>query len=196
MNSDPVECRSSLEAAMHSVNDAESLIFDLRQNHGGDPRMVAQIASYLFDRPTHLNDMYNPRSGTTEESWTRSPILGNKLANKPVFVLTSAMTFSGGEEFCYDLKILQRAKIVGDRTGGGAHPVSLHRIDDHFAIAVPFAKPINPISKDNWEGTGVAPSVELKEANALETAVKLAKSNPKSSGRDSSTSDNNRGDRR
>lgn len=177
--SDPVECRSNLEAAMHLVNDAESLIFDLRQNHGGDPRMVALIASYLFDRPAHLNDMYNPRSGTTVESWTRSPIPGNKLANKPVFVLTSAMTFSGGEEFCYDLKMLERAKIVGQRTGGGAHPVSLHRIDDHFAIAVPFAKPINPISKDNWEGTGVVPSVDVKEANALETAVKLAKEQPK-----------------
>lgn len=89
------------------------------------------------------------------------------------------MTFSGGEGFCYDLKMLERAKIVGERTGGGAHPVRIHRIDDHFAIAVPFAKPVNPISKGNWEGTGVVPSVEVKEANALETAMKLAKEQPK-----------------
>ena len=101
------------------------------------------------------------------------------MANKPVFVLTSAMTFSGGEEFCYDLKMLERAKLVGERTGGGAHPASLHRIDDLFTIAVPYAKPVNPISKDNWEGTGVAPSVEVKEANALETAMRLAREQTK-----------------
>jgi retinol-binding protein 3 len=177
--SDPVVCRSSLEVAMVLLNNVTALIFDLRQNHGGDPRMVALIASYLFDQPTHLNDMYNPRSGTTEESWTRSPIPGNKLANKPAFVLTSAMTFSGGEEFCYDLKMLKRATIVGERTGGGAHPVSLHRIDAHFTIAVPFAKPVNPISKGDWEGTGVVPDVEVKEGNALAGAAKLARNNQK-----------------
>ena len=101
------------------------------------------------------------------------------MANKPVFVLTSAMTFSGGEEFCYDLKMLERSKLVGQRTGGGAHPASLHRIDDHFTISVPCAKPVNSISKDNWEGTGVVPSVEVKEANALETAMRLAREQTK-----------------
>ncbi len=176
--SDPVDCRPSLEVAMVRLNNAAALIFDLRQNHGGDPRMVALIASYLFDQPTHLNDMYNPRSKATEEYWTHSPIPGNKLANKPAFVLTSSMTISGGEEFCYDLKMLKRATIVGEKTGGGAHIASLHRIDDHFAIAVPFAKPVNPISKSDWEGTGVVPDVEVKEGNALTKATKLARNNP------------------
>jgi hypothetical protein len=175
--SDPVDCRSSLEVAMVRLNNAAALIFDLRQNHGGDPRMVDLIASYLFDQPTHLNDMYNPRSKATEEYWTHSPIPGNKLASKPAFVLTSSMTISGGEEFCYDLKMLKRATIVGERTGGGAHIASLHRIDDHFAIAVPFAKPVNPISKSDWEGTGVAPDVEVQEGNTLTKATKLAMNN-------------------
>jgi retinol-binding protein 3 len=177
--SDPVECRSGLDVAMVRLNNAAALIFDLRQNHGGDPRMVDLIASYLFDQPTHLNDMYNPRSKATEEYWTHSPIPGNKLANKPALVLTSSMTISGGEEFCYDLKMLKRATIVGERTGGGAHIASLHRIDDHFAIAVPFAKPVNPISKSDWEGTGVVPDIEVKEGNALARAAKLARNNPK-----------------
>jgi retinol-binding protein 3 len=177
--SHPVDCRSSLEVAMVRLNNAAALIFDLRQNHGGDPRMVDLIASYLFDQQTHLNDMYNPRSKATEEYWTHSPIPGNKLTNKPAFVLTSSMTISGGEEFCYDLKMLKRATIVGERTGGRAHIASLNRIDDHFAIAVPFAKPVNPISKSDWEGIGVVPDVEVKEANAIASATKLARSNSK-----------------
>jgi C-terminal processing protease CtpA/Prc len=88
--------------------------------------------------------------------------------------LTSAATFSGAEEFSYDLKNLKRATFVGETTGGGAHLVDGHRIDDHFMIFVPFARPINPISKKDWEGTGVEPDVKVKAADALETAEKLA----------------------
>ena len=87
--------------------------------------------------------------------------------------MTSQRTFSGAEEFSYNLKNLGRATIVGETTGGGAHPVSGHRIDDHFMIGVPFAKAINPISKTNWEGTGVEPDVKVKAADALTTAQKL-----------------------
>jgi C-terminal processing protease CtpA/Prc len=89
-------------------------------------------------------------------------------------VLTSKGTFSGAEEFTYNLKNLKRATIVGETTGGGAHPVAGHRIDDHFMIGVPFARAINPISKTNWEGTGVEPDVREKTSDALEAAEKLA----------------------
>ncbi len=76
-------------------------------------------------------------------------IAGKKLTGQPVFVLTSKRTFSGAEEFTYNLKNLKRATIAGETTGGGAHPVSGHRIDDHFMIGVPFARAVNPISKTN-----------------------------------------------
>ena len=96
------------------------------------------------------------------------------MNDKPVYVLTSKDTFSGAEEFSYNLKNLKRATIVGETTGGGAHPVAGHRIDDHFMIGVPFARAINPISKTNWEGTGVEPDVRVPAADALTTAEKLA----------------------
>ena len=100
---------------------------------------------------------------------------GKRLGGgKPVFVLTAKRTFSGAEEFTYNLKNLKRATIIGETTGGGAHPVSPHRIDDHFSIGVPFARAINPISKTNWEGTGVEPDVKVSAAEALEVAKKLA----------------------
>jgi C-terminal processing protease CtpA/Prc len=89
-------------------------------------------------------------------------------------VLTSQNTFSGAEEFSYNLKNLKRATLVGETTGGGAHPVDGHRIDDHFVIGVFFARAINPVSKTSWEGTGVAPDVPAKASEALEVAEKLA----------------------
>ena len=134
------------------------------------------VSSYLFDKPTHLNDLYNRKENFTTQYWTLPYVPGATLVDKPAFVLTSNSTFSGAEEFTYNLKNLKRATIVGETTGGGAHPVAGHRIDDHFMIGVPFARAVNPISKKNWEGTGVEPDVSVKAADALGKAEELAAS--------------------
>jgi hypothetical protein len=173
-------CRSTVEGVMKSLRHADALIFDLRDNRGGDPHMVSLMCSYLFDHRTHLNDIYDRHANTTQEFWTSSPIPGNTLADKPAYVLTSANTFSGAEEFSNDLKNLKRATLVGETTAGGAYLVQERRIDEHFSIQVPFGRPINPISKTDWEGTGVTPEVAVKDADALETAERLAASSVKS----------------
>ena len=164
-------CRPTAVAAMASLNQAGAIIFDLRDNRGGYPDMVAFIAAYLFDHPEYF---YNPRENTTEQSWTHSPVPGNKLADKPVYLLTSRSTWSGAEQFTYNLKMLKRATLVGETTGGGAHAGVFHRIDDHFGIGIPEVKAINPFSKNDWEGTGVAPDVKVPAADALAAARKLA----------------------
>jgi hypothetical protein len=167
-------CRTTVAAAMASLNKADAIIFDLRDNPGGYANMVALIATYLFDHPTHLNDFYNRSEHSTEQSWTLPPVPGNRLADKPAFVLTSRSTFSAAEGFSYDLKMLKRATLVGETTSGRGHVGMGHRIDDHFTIRVPGIRVVNPISKTNWEGTGVEPDVKVKAADALKTAEKLA----------------------
>lgn len=164
-------CGSIARAALTSLNHADAVIFDLRDNAGGFPDMVSLMASYLFDHPEYL---YSPREAPTEHSWTQSPIAGNRLADKPVFVLVSASTWSGAEQFSYDLKMLKRATLVGETTRGGAHAAVFHRLDDHFGIGIPEEKAINPFGKSDWEGTGVQPDVRVPAADALETAEKLA----------------------
>ena len=136
--------------------------------------MVAFVSSYLFAKRTHLNDIYERKLNKTTEHWTKPDVPGKKFATQPVYVLTSKHTFSGAEEFSYNLKNLKRATIVGETTGGGAHPTMGARLDDHFVIGVPFARAINPITKTNWEGTGVEPDVKVPADQALETAKKLA----------------------
>jgi len=166
-------CQATASAAMASLNNVDAIIFDLRDNRGGEPAMVAFMAAYLFDHPEYW---YNPRENTTEQSWTHSPVPGNKLADKPAYVLTSARTFSGAEQFCYDVKVLKRATLVGETTGGGAHAGVWHRIDDHFGMGIPETKAINPFSKIDWAEIGVEPDVKVKAADALVTAEKLAQS--------------------
>lgn len=171
---DPQFCSATASAAMNFLGNVDALIVDLRENGGGDPAMVAYITSYLFAERTHLNDLWTRKGNSTEEFWTNPNVPGKKLAGKPVFVLAAKRTFSGAEEFTYNLKNLKRATIIGETTGGGAHPVSGHRIDANFMIGVPFARAINPYSKTNWEGTGVEPDVKVPAAEALDVAKKMA----------------------
>jgi hypothetical protein len=170
---DPSVCESTATAAMARLNNANAIIFDLRDNRGGSGDMVALLAAYLFDHPEY---MYDPRHGPADQSWTRSPVQGNKLADKPVYVLISTTTISAAEQFSYDLKMLKRATFVGETTGGSAHAGVFRRIDDHFGIGVPEVKAVNPFGEADWEGIGVEPDVKVKASNALETALKLAES--------------------
>ncbi|MFC0250541.1 S41 family peptidase [Massilia consociata] len=167
--------KPALGAAMTLVADTDALIVDLRHNGGGDPHAVAYMSSYLFDRRTHLNDMHWREGARTESFWTEEDVPGKKFGGaKKVYVLTSKDTFSGAEEFSYNLQQLRRGVIVGETTGGGAHPGRTHRIHPHMQVFIPGGQAINPVSKTNWEGTGVVPDVRVKAADALKTAERLA----------------------
>jgi hypothetical protein len=171
---DPNICGSTVVAAMNFVAHTDALIFDLRENHGGDPSMVDFMVSYLFRESTHINDLTNRHDNETHQYWTLPWIPGPRFIDQPVYVLTSHETFSAGEEFTFDLKTQKRGTIVGETTGGGAHPVRGMPAGDHFTIGVPFGRPINPVTKGDWEGKGVEPDVKVSAVDALITAEKLA----------------------
>ncbi|HEV7397362.1 MAG TPA: S41 family peptidase [Pyrinomonadaceae bacterium] len=158
----------TVAASMNFINNTNALIIDMRQNGGGNPAMVALVCSYLFGpEPVHLNDLYWREGNRTEEFWTRKEVAGKRYLNKDVYVLTSKYTFSGAEEFSYNLKNLKRATIVGETTGGGAHPGGFNRVSEHFGIFIPTGRAISPITKTNWEGTGVTPDISVPADQAL-----------------------------
>jgi hypothetical protein len=174
MFADPDICAQTASGAMNFLADTDALILDLRDNNGGRGGMVEFIASYLFTERTRLNDTFKRPENLTLESWTLPYVPGRKFTGKPVFVLTSKRTFSAAEDFCYVLKNLNRATLIGETTGGGAHPVDVKRIDDHFSVIVPTGRSISPITKTDWEGTGIEPDVKVAAAEALDVAQKLA----------------------
>ena len=135
----------TVAAAMNFINGTDALIIDMRNNGGGNPAMVALVCSYLFGpEPVHLNDLYWREGNRTDEFWTKKEIAGKRYLNKDVYVLTSNRTFSGAEEFTYNLKNLKRATIIGETTGGGAHPGGGFRITEHFGMFVPTGRAISP----------------------------------------------------
>ena len=116
----------------------------------------------------------NPRDPIAEQAWTRSPVAATLLVDKPVYILTSSRTYSAAEQFSYDLKMLKRATLIGETTGGATHSGILHNLDDHFAVGIPEHRPVNPFADKDWAITGVEPDVKVKAADALATAEKLA----------------------
>lgn len=171
----PDYSKETVTSVMKFLENTDAIIFDLRLNGGGDPAGVQLICSYLFtETPVHLNDLYYRPTDETNEFWTLRKIDGKRMPDVPVYVLTSKFTFSGAEEFAYNLKNLKRATIVGETTGGGAHPGGVMSINEGFAIFVPNGRAISPVTKTNWEGVGVTPDVNIKSELALEQAQILA----------------------
>lgn len=166
----------TVAGAMAFLANTDALIIDLRQNHGGSPQMVDLLASYFFsgNTPVHLNDLSWRKPGTKEHDiqqwWTLPYVPGTRYLDKEVYILTSHATPSAAEEFTYDLKAAKRATVVGETTWGGANPGGMLPVGEHFGVFIPRGQAINPVTKTNWEGTGIEPDIKVPQSDALKTA--------------------------
>ncbi|MFD5395765.1 S41 family peptidase [Streptomyces sp. NPDC127097] len=142
---------------------------------GGSPAGAAMWCSYFFpDDQVHLNDFYQRATDSTRQFWTLPQLPAPRYPVRPVYVLTSATTFSGGEDVAYTLQALGRAELVGETTGGGAHPTERYPVTAHITVTVPTARTINAVTGSNWEGVGVRPDRAVPADKALETAHREA----------------------
>ncbi|WP_198667463.1 S41 family peptidase [Glycomyces dulcitolivorans] len=171
----PAVAGERVTAAMHLLAATDALILDLRECLGGDPDMVEWAYGFFTGaEPVQLTGMAHRDPADFKQSWS-SHVPGPKFGpDKPVWVLTSATTFSGGEALSFDLQERGRAVVVGERTRGGAHPRQGFKVDTHLEVTIPTARSVSPISGGNWEGTGVVPDVPATAADALPEAHRRA----------------------
>jgi hypothetical protein len=171
-----VLCGEVITAAMSLLATADVLIIDLRNCLGGEPSMVAFLISYLWDRdPAQLSGLRERQDNLLRQAWTLPYVPGRRFGkDKPVYVLTSAVTFSGGEQLSYDLQRLGRATIVGEPTRGGANLREGFRVHPHLEATISVAAAVNPEMGGNWEGTGVAPDIQTTADRARDTAYERA----------------------
>ena len=156
-------------ALLSTLANFDAIIIDLRRNSGGNDPMMAFIATYFFDpTPVHLNDIYWRDTNETSQFWTAAFVPGRRSARQPLYILTSASTFSGAEDFCYSLQNLKRALVVGETTGGGAHSSrGPQRLTQSFTAIIPVGRSVSPITRTNWEGTGVTPDIKTSADASL-----------------------------
>ena len=164
--------RQAIESALQLLAGTDALIIDLRDNGGGAPQMVGYLGSAFVRREADIFNTFHGRGHTMSEApldWYPQPRL-----DTPLFLLTSARTASAAEAFAYTLQSAKRATVVGEASMGAANPGGEVDAGHGFSVFVSFATPINPITKTNWEGHGVAPDIAVEHALALVTAHRLA----------------------
>ncbi len=160
----------TLVATMAFFANADALIIDLRNCRGGSAYTTPYVAAYFFDRSTQLFTMEFRGDNFTERFWTHPWVPGKRLATIPLYIVTSAYTFSGAEAMAYRFKALKRATIVGERTGGGANAGGVRDVAPFFRVYLPMGRPIEPATGTNWEGVGVEPDVAAPAREAVAVA--------------------------
>lgn len=163
----------ALASVMDLVRHTDGLIIDLRRNGGGSPEMVNLFASYFLPAQTHIGDIRYKEGGRVVSSYTPNEVSGAHYgADRPVYILLSENTFSGAEGFSYALQAQERATLVGERTRGGAHLFADVRLHEHFMMALPIARSVNPITQSSWQYVGVRPEIDVPAEGALRAARK------------------------
>ncbi len=169
----PHEGIKHADSYMQLLSTTDAMIIDLRHNGGGVPEMVQYFCSYFFDKEVHLNSLYFRDGDRTIDFWTQD-VNGKKMPEVPLFLIVSDRTFSGAEEFSYNMQTQKRAIIVGQTTRGGANPGKLISLNAELEIFVPVGMAINPVTKTNWEGKGVVPEVITSVEESFSKTHELA----------------------
>jgi retinol-binding protein 3 len=167
------EAKPIIASALGFLANTSAIIIDLRENQGGEPEMVSQLESYFFKEKTHMNDLVN-RSNKDTTFYYADPAKTDGLTlTMPLYILTSKKTFSAAEDFSYAMQQAKRATIVGEVTGGGAHPTMPFSVGQGFIVSIPFARSLNPVTQTDWEATGVIPDFKVDASKALLKAQEL-----------------------
>ena len=161
----PNQLSQDLEVAMQQLAETDALLIDLRDNGGGSPASVMLLAGYLIPKRTLVAHIYSRPNDHHTEMWTT--VVDRHHFRRDVFILTNESTFSAAEAAAYHLKHLGRAKTVGENSGGGAHRVTRATLPHGMAITLPYTRPINVVTKGDWEGAGVQADIVVPSAEAL-----------------------------
>jgi len=166
-----------LDATMNFVSNTNALIIDLRNNRGGDGKMVRLFLSYFFNERIKLSEIYTRYNNKTEEKYTYKKVNGKKYLDKPVYLLVNHNTISAAEALAYNLQQNKIAKVIGDKTYGAANPAKVFFIGKKYQLFIPISVEKNAVTKTNWEHTGVHVDEKVNAEKALIKAQIIALEN-------------------
>lgn len=150
------------------TSGARGMVLDLRRCFGGDTDTAALIHGWFLG-PRSIRIGRFEHRGRPSQDYRSNPAAGVYFAGG-LRILTSAATFSGGEDLAYVLQALGRGRVVGERTGGGAHPVEHFGLPGGRMCQIPVARSVIDVTGSNWEGVGVIPDTACPAEEALERA--------------------------
>lgn len=111
------------------IAKADAIVFDVRDNGGGNSSVGYRVLATLTDKSFKTSAWRTRDYRPTYRAWQRGESFYREAADtvapdaqrrfdKPVFVLTSARTYSAAEDFAVAFDTMQRGRIIGEATGG------------------------------------------------------------------------------
>jgi len=180
---------------MREHSSAKTMIFDLRNHHGGRLGEMDVIFPYLFAAKTPLVKMQMARSIYDQHGspFGEAPTLdfvkdaehvtathyavpgeATPLRKAKVYLLVSNKTASAGEHFALAFKSTKRATLIGEATAGANHFGGPAELSPNFAVWMPVGRTYDIKTGKDWEGAGVAPDIAVDPKQALVVALEKA----------------------
>jgi len=161
------------DEAMRFLEEGDAAIIDIRGNGGGAHAPVRYLVSHFMD-PDVLEMSFLEGSDEPVQSRTLEHLPAGRMKGMPLYVLIDLSAASAAEAFAYQVQQFKLGELVGSKTVGAANNNTLLPIAPNFILSISYGRPVHPISKTNWEGVGVDPSIPASPTQALEVAHSLA----------------------
>jgi C-terminal processing protease CtpA/Prc len=190
---------SAIDRFMRDHASARAIIIDVRQDHGGGIGGVDAIFKYLYAKPRLLG-FFDERTAVLDDKedspFDSGPTIRkvkgppgferyehsvkpdareHRLFKAKVFYLTSSRTASDGEYMAHILKVSRRGEVIGETTFGADHFGAYIPIGQGLQVFMPWGRLSDPVTGEDWEGKGVAPTISAPADQALDVALRLSR---------------------
>ena len=112
-----------VDKMLTSFSGTKGIIFDVRENGGGDPFMATLFARHFADKDYYVGEEHF-KTGPGADDFSISKIqlapANGVIYSKPVMILTNRLCFSATTSFIYNMTVMPQVKTIGRRTGGGS----------------------------------------------------------------------------
>jgi hypothetical protein len=156
---------SEMDAAIHAMPAATSLIVDIRDNPGGNDELAASVAGRFADRTrtygyVRLRD--GPAHGDFTDFIVESVSPQGTRFRGPVYLLTNRHNFSSAEDFDLAMRVLPTVTVVGDTTAGASGGPIVRELANGWTYQLSEWIEYTP-EKKIFEGTGLAPQIAVAQ---------------------------------